>query len=451
MPKKLSIKDFIEKAKKTHNKNYGFDKTIYVNNHTPIIITCPLHGDFKTIPMSFLRGCDCPDCAVEKTKNKTKKKHEEKFFKKIEKYNTKNYGVTKIIYKNTQTPIILTCNLHGDFSVIPHNLRKEIICPECKKELERKKLGENFFKKCQKKFKYRFDYSESMYINNTTPIKIYDKIKKEFFFQTPSSHYKSITGNPNEKNDNLRKKNQMGKEEFVRRAKEIHGNKYDYSKVVYINNRTFVKIICPIHGEFLQKPSDHLEGAGCHKCWREGQSIRQSMGKEEFVKRAKAIHGEKYDYSKVQYKNNMTKICINCPEHGDFLQYPVLHLKGYGCKKCNSISILEKEILNFLEKNKIKYEYQKRFEWLKYKKPLSLDFFLPDYKIAIECQGEQHYKPQPFFGGDKKFIETQKRDKIKEEICNEHGIKIIYYTKFNSNKENVFKDIKYILNQINTK
>ena len=120
--------------------------------------------------------------------------------------------------------------------------------------------------------------------------------------------------------------------DFVEKSKSIHGEKYDYSKVDYKNNSTKVLIICPKHGEFLMRPADHFNGQGCPKCKSENLSNKFSMGKEAFIKKALSVHENKYDYSKVEYKNNRTKVCIICPEHGEFWQTPDKHITGQGCK-----------------------------------------------------------------------------------------------------------------------
>ena len=114
--------------------------------------------------------------------------------------------------------------------------------------------------------------------------------------------------------------------EFIERAKQTHGNKYDYSKVDYINAQTKVCIICPEHGEFWSKPYNHLNGSKCPLC------NRHKWDTESFIKEAIKVHGDKYDYSKVEYVSTRDKICIICPEHGEFWQYPLLHLEGMGCR-----------------------------------------------------------------------------------------------------------------------
>ena len=118
-------------------------------------------------------------------------------------------------------------------------------------------------------------------------------------------------------------------EEFILKSIAVHGDKYDYSKVEYINNRTKVCIICPIHGEFWQTPINHINNKnGCPKCGNNMISV------EEFIKRARKIHGDKYDYSKVNYINSNTPVCIICPKHGEFWQSPATHLDYSGCPKC---------------------------------------------------------------------------------------------------------------------
>lgn len=126
------------------------------------------------------------------------------------------------------------------------------------------------------------------------------------------------------------------KEEFIEKANIIHKNKYDYSLVEYVNNKTKVKIICPRHGLFEQLPNDHENGRGCKKCADEYVSELFSMSKEEFIKRANNIHDNKYDYSLVEYKNDKTKIKIICPRHGMFEQTPASHLSESGCKECGN-------------------------------------------------------------------------------------------------------------------
>lgn len=124
-------------------------------------------------------------------------------------------------------------------------------------------------------------------------------------------------------------------EQWIEKAKAKFGDKFDYSKVKYINYSTPITIICPEHGEFNMQPCKHLESKyGCPKC-----AIRKrTKNLDKFIEDAQKVHGNKYDYSKVNYVNSNTKVTITCPIHGDFEQLPLNHLKGQGCPKCSKLS-----------------------------------------------------------------------------------------------------------------
>lgn len=137
----------------------------------------------------------------------------------------------------------------------------------------------------------------------------------------------------------------LTREEFIIKAKSIHGDKYDYSNVVYVWGGTKVKIICPLHGEFLQLANNHLQGMGCEKCAREKRTKANTLSTEQFISRARTIHGDKYEYSKVNYTHGLTKVTIICPIHGDFTQKPAVHLyasRKKGCPHCGKSSMQQK-------------------------------------------------------------------------------------------------------------
>lgn len=155
-------------------------------------------------------------------------------------------------------------------------------------------------------------------------------------------------------------------EQFIEKAKSIHGGKYDYSKVEYINSQTKVTIVCPIHGEFEQTPRLHFQTCGCKKCGIDYNGIRHRKNTKWFVEKAKEVHGNSYDYSKTVYTLAKNKVIITCPTHGDFEQYTSNHLAGRGCKKCgqlNQTTKMQKSLNKFMEEaNNVhsnKYNYSK--------------------------------------------------------------------------------------------
>ena len=132
---------------------------------------------------------------------------------------------------------------------------------------------------------------------------------------------------------------------FIERAKKIHGNKYDYSSVIYNGAHSQLKINCPEHGIFIQKSYAHINNKqGCPRCGGTGRLTQKT-----FIERAKQIHGDKYDYSNVNYKNNKIYINITCRRHKAFKQKPNCHLNGRGCPHCSHhVSKGETEWLNSL-------------------------------------------------------------------------------------------------------
>lgn len=299
----------------------------------------------------------------------------------------------------------------------------------------KKKTTEEFISDAIKVHGEKYIYDEVEYVNNKTKVAIICK-KHGKFYQQPIAH---LHGQGCKKCvDELKSDT---KEKFIEKAMEIHGNAYSYEKVDYKNNKTKVIITCKAHGDFLQTPNDHLNGHGCPKC---GNVYR--MSKEEFIDNANNVHNFKYDYSKADFINLTTKICVICPKHGEFYQLPTDHLRGYGCSKCNNSS-LEREIYEFLSENKIEFEFQKKFDWLGRK---SLDFYLPKYKIAIECQGIQHFKEKNGIFDEKTVVETKKRDEMKRELCENNGVKLLYFSnlginypyKVYENKDLLLEEIK---------
>lgn len=214
---------------------------------------------------------------------------------------------------------------------------------------------------------------------------------------------------------------------FIKKASERWSGKYDYSKVVYESARKKVKIICPNHGEFLQSPDTHLKHE-CLKCSTENTANKQRHDTIKFIEKAKKIHREIYDYSKVNYKGNRIKIEIICKKHGSFFQTPYNHLQSKGCAFCKNKSKGEEQIKNFLKENYTAFKRQKTFHDCinpETKKRLRFDFYLIKENVCIEYDGHQHFNPIEFWGGQKALDENIKRDNIKNEYCKNKNIRLI--------------------------
>ena len=174
----------------------------------------------------------------------------------------------------------------------------------------------------------KYGYAFSVYQSTKTKVYIYCP-EHGVFEQTPANHIKGsgCTGCAAESKTHTSSL-------FIEKAKEFHGDRYNYSKVDYLNSRTKVKIVCPEHGEFEQTPHGHLKGNGCIRCKVENVGKLNRSNTNSFIVRAVKTHDNKFDYSKVEYKTIREKVIIVCPEHGDFEQTPHSHLKGRGCPGC---------------------------------------------------------------------------------------------------------------------
>ena len=282
----------------------------------------------------------------------------------------------------------------------------------------------------------------------------------------------------------------LNTEKFILKAKKVYDDKYDYSKAEYVNSHTDIEIICPIHGSFFKKPYKHLQGQGCPYCvhkstrytvdeikklifekfgskydtsliktyknnkeklplickehgyfkaaWndlennhgcqkcgniRNGNSKKKSI--EDFKNEAIIIHSDKYVYHFDEYINRSIPFPITCKKCGrTFLQIPSDHLSNHGCPNCCK-SKLEDEIEIFFNSNNIEYIQQKKFKWLGKQ---NVDFYLPRYNVAIECQGGQHFKPIEHFGGNDAFKKTRILDEKKKKLCKENNVKLLYYS-----------------------
>lgn len=265
----------------------------------------------------------------------------------------------------------------------------------------------------------KYDYSKVDYINSRTPVILICKKHGEFKYYI--KHLKEGRGCPMcSKNKTII--------DFIEKARDVHSLKYDYSKSNYTGRHNKLIITCPIHGDFEQEAGSHLSGCGCPKCANEHKNDYKKLSTEDFIERAKEVHGNKYDYSKVDYKSLESKVTIICPIHGEFEQRADSHLfQKSGCPKCNQ-SKGERDIENYLIKNNIKYKSQYSIQidqLINLSGHAYIDFYLPDYNLFIEYNGKQHYIPVQCFGGQLTFEHQQKRDQYVVEYCNKNNINLL--------------------------
>ena len=352
-----------------------------------------------------------------------KKLTTDSFIEKAIKIHGNKYDYSKVEYIKSKLKIIIICEEHGEFEQTPSH---HLLGKSCKFCSGWKSNSQIFIQKSIILHNDKYDYSKVEYINSETKVKIICK-EHGVFKQEPNSHLKGY---------GCAKciYNKSNTTDFIEKSIKIHNDKYDYSKVEYVNALTKVKIICKQHGVFEQIPNSHLNDSGCSKCG--GGYISNNC---DFIGKAIKIHYNKYDYSKVEYVNALTKVKIICKTHGIFVQIPNSHLNGSGCSKCGN-SKGENEIMNILIDKCVIFESQKTFEYCKNKHKLPFDFYLPEYNICIEFDGKQHFEPINFFGGKDAFNKTKINDNIKNKYCSDNNIKLIRIPYYN------YENIEQLLN-----
>lgn len=443
MGKKLTSNQILSRIVEVHGDRYDLSKLVYVNKRNKVEIICKEHGSWETFIEQLFRGQGCPKCGLV-TQGIKRRMTQDNFLVKCKKIHGNRYDYSKSIYETISKKIIITCKTHGDFEQSPSSHFNGSGCPKCgfNSQIQKRKLPlENFIFRSSSIHRNKYDYSMVNYKNSQTEIDILCTIHG-LFQQRPDFHLRG-SGCPKCSIIKVHELQKKSTEETIKGFFKIHGNRYDYSKVNVVDSKTPVIVICKLHGEFYPNPNGHLRGTGCPKCSILEQVEKQRKTLEEFINESKKIHGNVYDYSKVDYLDSSSNITIVCIKHGEFYPTPNNHLRGSGCPTCKS-SKGEVEITNFFINKKIKFIAQHKFHDLFYKGKLRCDFYLIDYNLVIEYNGEQHYFPNSFFGGEEGFNKTKMRDEIKKQYCLDKGIayEIIKYD------ENIIERLNDILRNI---
>lgn len=448
--KKLTTQEFIEKAKKIHGDKYDYSEVDYTGAGNNIIVICKDHGKFNIKPYNHLSGQGCPKCGIEKrSKSRTIEISKDDFLKQaIEKFG-EQYTYEKTNYINKNTKIIVTCKDHGDFEILPWRfLIDKYPCPKCANN--RIKTTETFINEAIQKYGDKFDYSLVNYSGAGNQINLIchelDENGNEhgIFQTTPVKH---LYGN-----DICPKCRQLYKyttETCINKIKQIYKDKYDCKDVIYKNCEEPIILYCKKHGKFEKSAHwlfTHKDDA-CPICRKEIYSKNMSSNTEEFIEKARKIHGDKYDYSLVNYITAHIPVNIICKKHGIFSTTPNGHLGNHDCPKCKE-SVLEKHMRVALEQNNINYIKEKRFQWLGLQR---LDFYLPDYNIAIECQGRQHFEEIPAYSRNRSLLDTIKMDQKKLEKCINNNLQLLYYSEDEHNEflgNKIYHNTQELINYI---
>lgn len=380
-----------------------------------IPIKCKTHGVFLQKPYTHWCGHGCFHCGQLKSANGRRYTTEE-FLERSKSLFGNQFTYEKTTYLGQDEPLTLTCATHGDFET---TARRHLVsthgCSKCDYEMPRREKFRKIVEAAHAVHGHRYDYSRIDFKNVNEKVEIVCP-EHGSFWQDLYSHVAKSTSCPKCNWSKMR----SSQDYYITKAKSTHGDKYDYSKTVYSKTEHDVTITCKKHGDFTQRAGSHLLGNGCKKCFQENTLLPLN----EFIKKAREVHGDTYDYSKVVYCGNKKVVEIGCSKHGSFWQRPNSHISSrMGCRLCSE-SKGEKAVEVFLKKYGIEHIREYRIPTHLYR----FDFYLPGLDIYIEFNGHQHYWPVEIFGGQKEFSELQKRDAIKAKLVKETGGNLIVLT-----------------------
>lgn len=329
---------FIEQAVSVHGDKYSYNAVDYKTTKVKVSIFCPEHGYFEQSPEKHLAGQGCKLCGKAKRQKTT-----DEVIAEFQSVHGNRYDYGQVQYKSGKHKVKICCYKHGIFEQRPDSHIKGMGCPMCRKASLLEESFKAFLHKAKERYSDYFDYSAVKYVDASSKVVISCPVHGKFE-QTPSSHLKG-NGCPSCGHEVRASKQRFSKATFITKAMKIHGDKYDYSKVMLNTVKSKVVINCPNHGEFEQIARKHLEGQGCPKCYIKSKIKPQEAVLKEFRNQ----HGELYDYTKVDYVRGKLPVTIVCKAHGEFEQTPELHILGSGCPTCATNRAAEKRRMKFKE------------------------------------------------------------------------------------------------------
>ncbi len=433
--RKIDTQNFIANAKSVHGNRYDYSQSEYINSSTKIKIICKRHGIFEQLPRKHInQKHNCPACGNQ-SRQKNNASTNEEFTAKAKIIHGGYYSYKNVDYRNNNIEIEITCPKHGDFSQTPSaHLKLNIPCKSCRNETTNlitniKKTNYDFIRDAIKTHGSKYSYNKVRYVNNRTAVTIICKDHGDFQ-QVPYSHINGA-GCPycfNVKRSN--KSKAYCKSELIQTFNIVHSYAYLYPDIDPKSATSNIEVVCPQHGSFYPVLKEHARGLGvCPDCSESAPTTTA-----DFINKSNSIHLKRYDYSKVDYIDRKSKVAIICRTHGEFRQVPYAHMAGQGCPACSKIrSSGELAIESYLNQSPLvdTFEIEKTMKGMTDKRNLRFDFYIEQYNLAIEYDGQQHFNPHAYYSGASEeekqanLTEVQRRDSIKDQWCFDNNIRLI--------------------------
>lgn len=361
------------------------------------------------------------------------KRREKEFYDKMKEMYGDELDFTDSVYTGSKKSINVVCSKHGEYVTKPcYLIRGTKGCLGCSSKFTK----DDFIRLAKSQHGERYSYGNVVFTNTSTPVTVTCSEHGDFDVK-PFNHYKLGTNCPKcAASESL-----MTKEDFLDKVTTIHGNTYDYSQLNFKGYTETVTIGCPTHGIFYQKARVHLNGSGCPVCHRE--STKKTL--DDFILEANEVHGNIYNYDKVNYVNNKSPITVVCKRHGSFRTNPNRHVsQKQGCPRCRE-SRGERQIAHILDVNGIGFIREYKFNDSLYR----YDFFLPKFEVLIEFHGIQHYEPVERFGGYEALESIKMRDWDKVMLAKDKVIPLVTLNYLDLDRRRLRKMLALELSKLN--
>jgi hypothetical protein len=342
MPLTQTTETFIAKAREVHGDLYDYSKTIYVKSSQDVSIGCKKHGLFVQRAAHHVQGSGCRACGTKTAGQKRVRASADSFEERARKIHGDRYNYDRVVLVAVREKVTIFCNgCQQPFEQTPDSHLKGSGCESCVKKaagLARRLGQDDFLRRSREVHGERYDYTAVAYNGVDERVTIVCRVPGHGSFEQIAMNHMSGAGCSKCGYERHAAASTYTTEEFVARAKEAHGNAFDYSETVYLGGHSPVTIRCRIegHGYFTTLAADHMSGAirGCKVCKAIGISVRSAKPVEQLLAEFQRIHGNRYIYERLDYKGDAVLVTITCRLHGDFEQTPRVHLMGSGCQVC---------------------------------------------------------------------------------------------------------------------
>ena len=396
---RLTTEEWIERAKAVHGDLYDYSESVYVNQKVKVKIIDPEYGEFWMLPENHVRHKQNHPIRGKKNQRYWNKRSFEQIHQLLTERLGDGYDLSDLKYDNKSKKVTLRCKEHGVFSRhFGDILVSGKACAVCSAENRAPRIKDDeWWARIKAAHGDRYDYSETKLGLSQDKIKVICKVHGPFM-QSLVNHAARGCECPKCAKEESADKRRYSQAQAIAEIEAATGGKYDLSLAVYKGANIPMKVICPEHGEFMSTFRHMVSrGTGCQACGRERCGDARRLTTEVFIQKARKVHGDKYDYSEVEYVSMLDHVKVICPKHGPWMQRPANHMSGHGCDKCRQDEAADRYRLS-VDEFKAKIEKWGRVECLNPE-----DYTSYKCKLLFKCKTHGHifetYAAGPLTGG----------------------------------------------------